>query len=174
MEQVCPSMGKTLSADGAVPPIPFPARSQRRLSWPELSVLGILLLGLSVVTIFAVRPDVIGRTPPLCSFRWLGGHCPGCGMTRACALLLRLDLPGAMRHYPLVVFGAPFLALQLADLLLTILAGRKLVERWPNWFSAGFQALFVAGFSGLAALRIVAWFWPSSGLGMFCPPDPIG
>jgi len=94
-------------------------------------------------------------------------------MTRACLLLLRLDLQNAMRHNPLVVFVAPFLALQLAELLLSIVAGRKLVERWPCWFSNGFQALFVAGFSGLAAIRIVAWFWPPSVLGMFCPPETI-
>lgn len=40
-----------------------------------------------------------------CLFRiWPGIPCPGCGMTRACVSLLRLDIPAAFSYHPMVFF----------------------------------------------------------------------
>lgn len=57
--------------------------------------------------------------PPLCPSRWLGRRCPGCGMTRALALLLHGRWREALAHNPRVIVVAP--------LLLWIALG----EPWP-------------------------------------------
>lgn len=47
-----------------------------------------------------------------CPLRWgVGIGCPGCGMTRAAACLLRLDFAGAWRMHPLVFVVAGFFLL---------------------------------------------------------------
>jgi hypothetical protein len=138
----------------------------------ETTLFTLMVVGGAVVAMFALWPDLVTRIPPMCSMRWLGGHCVGCGMTRACALLLRLDVAAAVRHNPLVIFVAPFLALKFVELLTGILTGQSLACRWPCWFTSAFQTTFIAGCMALAGVRLIAWFWPSTGLRAFCPPDP--
>ena len=46
-----------------------------------------------------------------CPIKWLTGvSCPGCGMSRACFSLLRLDFAAAFEYHP-VIFAMPLFAL---------------------------------------------------------------
>lgn len=61
------------------------------------------------VTALAVFPSNGG--PTLCPFALLTGMaCPGCGMTRAGAALVRGDLVAAWEFHPLIVLVATWLA----------------------------------------------------------------
>lgn len=69
----------------------------------------IIAAPLAVVGLLALAP-VIEDGPTLCPFAICTGMaCPGCGMTRAAAQLLRGDFGAAMTFHPLV----PLIALQL-------------------------------------------------------------
>ena len=69
----------------------------------------ILAAPLAVVGLLALAP-AIEDGPTLCPFAICTGMaCPGCGMTRAAAQLLRGDFGAAMTFHPL----APLIALQL-------------------------------------------------------------
>jgi len=56
-----------------------------------------------------VPVDAWETLPPLCPSRWLGLRCPGCGMTRALALLLHGRWREAIAMNPRVVVVAPLL-----------------------------------------------------------------
>ncbi|HUF16262.1 MAG TPA: DUF2752 domain-containing protein [Acidimicrobiia bacterium] len=69
----------------------------------------IIAAPVAVVGLLALAP-VIEDGPTLCPFAICTGMaCPGCGMTRAAAQLLRGDFGAAMTFHPLV----PLIALQL-------------------------------------------------------------
>jgi hypothetical protein len=69
----------------------------------------IIAAPLAVVGLLALAP-AIEDGPTLCPFAICTGMaCPGCGMTRAAAQLLRGDFGAAMTFHPL----APLIALQL-------------------------------------------------------------
>jgi hypothetical protein len=77
------------------------------------------------------KPLRIGRIelPSLCAVRALTGRrCPGCGMSRGFAYLLRLDIRNAMRANPLsplllLLFGS--LAVQSATRLIATAMGSR-------------------------------------------------
>ena len=71
--------------------------TQRAMAWAlPLAALGAALL---------VDPHHDG--PTLCPFALLTGTaCPGCGLTRAAAWLVRGDLGAALTLHPLVLLGA--------------------------------------------------------------------
>jgi hypothetical protein len=64
-------------------------------------------LALTLAALVPVRVWV--ALPPVCPSRWLGWRCPGCGMTRALALLLHGDWREALTQNPRVVLVAPLL-----------------------------------------------------------------
>ena len=58
---------------------------------------------------FLVAYSILNYYGITCVFLKLFGiPCPGCGMTRACLSLLRLDIMGAVR-YNIVVFFMPYI-----------------------------------------------------------------
>ena len=74
-----------------------------------------------------------------CPLRWLTGlACPGCGMTRALAALLRLNFSAALRMHPLVCL------LPLAAVWAALgLSGRRLPQRAERRLVAVAVVLFV-------------------------------
>jgi hypothetical protein len=75
-------------------------------TWRDRLILAAPFLG--VLLLLAVSPSNDG--PTFCPFALCTGTaCPGCGMTRAAASLIRGDVGGAMTLHPLV----PLIGLQL-------------------------------------------------------------
>ena len=93
-----------LPGRGACPPRPDRSRARALLPWLLAGALGLagaaLLLGLPADPRLALCP----------SRALLALPCPGCGMTRALAALLRGDVAGTLRLHP----WAPALTVQLA------------------------------------------------------------
>jgi hypothetical protein len=107
------------------PPAAAPGRKKRFRCLPA-TLLGIVLL----VGIY-IR---IG-----CPLRWLTGlACPGCGMTRALAALLRLDFSAALRMHPLVCLLPP-----AAVWLVFGLLGRRLPQKTERRLIVAAAALLV-------------------------------
>lgn len=74
--------------------------------WRDRLILAAPAMGLAFL--MTVSPGSVGMT--ICPFAlFTGTACPGCGMTRACAALLKGDFTTAMNLHPL----APLIALQL-------------------------------------------------------------
>lgn len=74
--------------------------------WRDRLILAAPALGF--VFLMAVSPGVVG--PTICPFAlFTGTACPGCGMTRAGAALLRGDFTTAMTLHPV----APLIAVEL-------------------------------------------------------------
>ncbi|MGH3651159.1 MAG: DUF2752 domain-containing protein [Acidimicrobiia bacterium] len=77
-----------------------------RLHWRDRLIMAAPL---AVIGLLALAP-VVEEGPTLCPFAICTGMaCPGCGMTRAAAQLLRGDFGAAMTLHPLV----PVIGLQL-------------------------------------------------------------
>ena len=94
--------------------------------------------------------------PELCmTKRWTGLGCPGCGMTRAFAWLLRGDLSQALTYHPL----APLIALELL-----LLGGWWLARRFGRAPELG--RLGTAVLAVTAALLLLVWIvrWASGTL----------
>lgn len=103
-----------------------------------------------------------------CAFAaFLGIPCPGCGTTRALALLVRGDVPASVRMHPLAV---PMLvaaaALALATVWTTMTRGAPLVQQTR----AGRFALGLAASVYGAAILLWGLRW----LGLFGGPVPVG
>jgi hypothetical protein len=85
----------------------------------------------------------------LCVFRRaLGIPCPGCGLTRAVAALLRGDLRAAFAYHP----AAPVLALEVAALW--VAWGATLVTRRPLLRPVARRAEALLGAHGLALVAL--------------------
>jgi len=106
--------------------------------------------------------------PSLCPWRSVGLYCPGCGMTRAFGCVLTGDFQIALKHNPLVLIVAPYVAFTFFDLLAVAVTGRSAVTEWPKWFTILYQAIFLIGFFCLGSIRILSWIAPS------CNPLNIG
>jgi hypothetical protein len=68
-----------------------------------------LLAALALILAAVVPVRVWLALPSVCPSRWLGWRCPGCGMTRALALLLHGHWRAAIAQNPRVVLVAPLL-----------------------------------------------------------------
>ncbi len=82
-----------------------------------------------------------------CPFRLLTGwRCPGCGVTRMCLALLRLDLPAAWAANPGLLLLAPFLLLLLLSMAVRyIRTGARLPTRREQagiWCAVGYLLLY--------------------------------
>ena len=69
-----------------------------------------------------------------CPFRLATGlQCPGCGVTRMCLALLRLDLAGAWRYNPGLLAISPLLALLVLRVALRyVRSGDSMPRGWER------------------------------------------
>ncbi|MBE2997305.1 DUF2752 domain-containing protein [Nocardiopsis sp. HNM0947] len=159
-------------AAGPAPTRP-PGRLDRFVSrvppwvWPVgLGVLG--LAGAVVLHLFDPSQD---DTPyPTCPFLFLTGlQCPGCGTTRALALLTHGDLVAAASMNPLTVLVLPFLLLVYARWLVGTLRRNgpplRPEPHVPTWA----MIAVLAGIVAFWILRNLPWF---SVLAAGTPPLP--
>lgn len=118
-------------------PLPHDARSARRAAWWRVGVFGTALLGAVVIGWVVTLPDF-----SLCTFETLFHRpCPGCGMTRSIAHLVRGELLVSLRLHPL---GLPLFLGSVAGFsggVLHLVRGRdpfwRLVERRGTWLALG-------------------------------------
>ncbi len=67
----------------------------------------LLLMGILYLAVSRMTGIGIGDVLLPCLFHAVTGlYCPGCGGTRAAALLLQGNLPGSLYYHPLVLYGA--------------------------------------------------------------------
>ena len=96
-------------------------------------VLGTAALLLALGAVYAVflRRTGIGFA---CPFYLLTGlNCPGCGVSRMCLALLRLDFPAAFAANPVILLQSPVLAVIFVTYLVTyIRTGHWQMYRWQN------------------------------------------
>ena len=72
-------------------------------------VLGYGVLLLAAGLLYGVFVAQSGLSIP-CLFRWMTGlRCPGCGVTKLCVSLLRLDFSGAFAANPMLFLLLPWL-----------------------------------------------------------------
>lgn len=108
---------------------PAAAGQERKKRFRQLPAT---LLGVAVLTWIYLE---IG-----CPLRWLTGiACPGCGMTRALAALIRLDFSAALQMHPLV-----FLLPTAAVWLVLGLLGRRLPKKTERCLIFAAAALLLA------------------------------
>ena len=79
----------------------------------KTAVLYISLLIGGIV--YALVCSWIGFGIPCLFHKITGLMCPGCGVSRMCIALLKLDLQGAFQANPMVLMLSPFLIAVLAD-----------------------------------------------------------
>ncbi|MCF7675935.1 MAG: DUF2752 domain-containing protein [Akkermansiaceae bacterium] len=128
-----------------------------------LSVLGVLVLA---VALWWLRAQGAGAPwLPGCSFHRLTGlHCPGCGMTRAMAAILRGDLAAAFRCNPVGLVLLPLALVGLLPEWLGWVRGRRLAFRWHPGARGAW--LLVGLIIAFWILRNLPW-WPFT---LLAPP----
>lgn len=112
------------------------ARLGRVLGWAGAALAACL------VCLAALR--LLGRGLS-CPF-WLatGRYCPGCGVSRMCLRLLRLDLAGAFRANPLLLLASPLMGgLCLGRVWRYVRAGDRGTPRWEERTWLALAAVFV-------------------------------
>lgn len=124
-----------------------PYQGERPLNGRRLLLLGALCAAGLAGAILLYRADPgTSRGYPPCMFHLVsGGHCPGCGATRAAHRLLHGDLRGALRMNALAVAALPFVAYWAARSSLGWL-GWAVLPRLPRraWVGWVVLALVVA------------------------------
>ncbi len=132
-----------------------------------------LLACISYVLAIAFLPEAVSWSPFVCgSYRVLGLPCPGCGMTRAFACLVRLEPLDAMRFNPLIVVAAPTAIVMTCDSVLECLGRPGLMQRVPAWLSRLTLACFTAGICVVFLIRVVSWAAPTwNPDGLAIPPN---
>jgi hypothetical protein len=137
--------------------------------------LAALTAGSLYVTVLAVWPAVGHHIPKMCLMTWFGGHCPGCGLTRACAAILRLDGVAAFQYNPLVIFVAPWLGLRFIEALIGSFLSRPIKVVWPRWLRRAWEAAFLTCFVVVTVMRLVSWVSPAANpLRLGLPVDVAG
>lgn len=101
-----------------------------------------LILGIGLA--YAFFCSATGLAVP-CPFRALTGlYCPGCGVTRMCLALLRLDFAGAWAANPVLLCLLPALALVLGTQALHwVKTGRTRPSRWQGALIWGMVAVLL-------------------------------
>ncbi len=92
-------------------------------------------------------------------WRATGLYCPGCGVSRMCLRLLRLDLAGAFRANPLLLVTAPGMgALLLGRAWRYVRAGDRGTPRWEErtWLALAGVFLLYGVLRNLSALSCLA------------------
>lgn len=80
-----------------------------------------------------------------CPFHAVTGlQCPGCGMTRMCLALLRLDLAGAWQANPvLLVLLLPMVGLLVYRMVCYVREGHTPTKRWETLVWSGLAVVLV-------------------------------
>ena len=129
-----------------VPPRPRPIAPRRLTDDVKLAAPVALGIGLALWT-----PTDDGLT--ICPFRiCTGGACPGCGLTRAAAALVKGDLASSWYYHP----GALFLGVQIAVVWALAVGNRTGVIAWRpqrDWL----QLLLIVNGVVLTALWLIRW-----------------
>ena len=97
----------------------------------------------NLCSVFAVW-NFKGRCPAKI---FLGGPCPGCGLTRAYLAVLRLDFSAAFRYHPLFPVAVPA--------LLYLIHLPCLPVRLPRWAEYVTGGLLLAAFCGVYGYRML-------------------
>jgi hypothetical protein len=94
--------------------------------------------------------------PAICPFKMLTGFpCPGCGMTRACWCLLKLDFAGAFYYHPLSFLLASVVIFVVLNEVAELWFHKKMSYRWFNvnkWMIISIISL----------LTFANWMWSMS------------
>lgn len=94
----------------------------------KLAIGGAVLVGLGMA--YTVLILVIGRGLDCPFWKLTGLLCPGCGVTRMCLALLRLDVAAAWRANAALLLALPVLLLLAARMaVLYVRTGQKLPSR---------------------------------------------
>jgi hypothetical protein len=144
----------------------------RRLSQDDSWTLVCMTAAAVVLAVLAFYPGFFERLPPLCLMRRLGGYCPGCGLTRACVSLVKLDFPAAVRFNVLVFFVVPVATLRLIDVVGRLVSGREDAIAWPRWLGPPAQWGFLVVCGALTIVRFLSWLMPEwNPSGFALPPE---
>lgn len=109
----------------------------------KLALGGGTLLGLGVA--YTVLIFVVGRGLYCPFWRITGLLCPGCGVTRMCLALLRLDLAGAWQANAALLLALPVLAVLAVRLAVRyVRTGQKLPSRGEERVLWGLLLYFLA------------------------------
>jgi len=132
-----------------------PSRSGARLNL--LIVAGCVGYVLAV----AFVPGFTSWSPVGCpSHRVLGLHCPTCGLTRAMACVVHLDVAAAIRYNPLVLIVAPWAIV----FTMSVVAHAAGVKAQPPLSSGAQRCAWGFAFLALAVLFVVrttTWIAPA-------------
>lgn len=109
----------------------------------KLAIAGAALVGLGAA--YTVLILVIGRGLYCPVWKLTGFLCPGCGVTRMCLALLRLDFPGAWRANAALLLSLPVLLLVATRMVVRyVRIGRKLPSRGEERVFWGLLIYFLA------------------------------
>lgn len=93
---------------------------------------------------YAVAVRALGRGFWCPVWSLTGLYCPGCGVSRMCLRLLRLDFPGAFRANPLLFIALPVIGgLLLARGARYVKTGERGTPRWEERLWLTLAGLFV-------------------------------
>ena len=145
-----------------MPPLPYDRRIARRAAWVRVIMGSCAVVGAVVIGYLVALPEF-----SLCTFQTLFGRpCPGCGMTRSIAHLVRGDVLASLRLHPL---GLPLFVgtvLALVGGVLHLTRGRDpfwaWVERRSTWLAVGFLVSMI-GIWIVRGYIVPEW-----------SPDPVG
>lgn len=131
--------------------------SPARNRWNLLIVVGCTCYVLAI----AYVPRFADLSPVGCQWhRFLGLHCPTCGLTRAMASLARFDLASAIRYNPLVVFVAPWAILFTLNVVAEAAGVSRRFSPPRHMQGYGWWILF-SGLAILFAVRTATWIEPA-------------
>ena len=109
----------------------------------KLALGGGALVGLGAA--YTAVIFVVGRGLYCPFWKLTGLLCPGCGVTRMCLALLRLDLAGAWRANPALLLALPVLAILAVRMAVRyVRTGQKLPSRGEERIIWGLLIYFLA------------------------------
>ena len=94
--------------------------------------------------IYGVLCIILGGGIP-CIFRSITGlQCPGCGVSRMCICLMRLDFPGAWQANPMLLILSPLgLYLGVISCVRYVRFGSTRLRKWENGMVYGMIGLLL-------------------------------
>lgn len=108
-----------------------------------LLLRGAMLAGMGAAYVAVI--SLIGRGLYCPFWKLTGLMCPGCGVTRMCLALLRLDLAGAWRANAALLLALPALILLAVRLMwVYVRTGRRRPSRGEERFAWGMVIYFLA------------------------------